>query len=248
MKVRVRFAKQGKIRFTSHRDVARIFERALRRAQLPVRYTEGFSPRPKLAFGLALPTGYESDAEYLDIELEDLEDLVREGRASDGGPPASSADLHTRLDAVLPEGIRVLAVVPVDRESDAIQEAISSCTWHIDLAVDAATAAAIVETTLTAERIIVERERKGRPSMDDIRPQVLALDVVGAVPSGTRLLAELGTKPRTLRPAELLTAVAPSAPPARVRRLHQWIEHDGVRHEPIGLAPPSAPRALERAS
>ncbi|MCU0271986.1 MAG: DUF2344 domain-containing protein [Acidimicrobiales bacterium] len=223
--------------------------------QLPVRYTEGFSPRPKLAFGLALPTGYESDAEYLDIELEDLvledrvlEDLVLEDRASDGSPPASPADLHARLDAVLPEGIRVLAVVAVDRESDAIQEAISSCTWHIDLAVDPATAAAIVETTLTAERIIVERERKGRPSMDDIRPQVLALDVVGAVPSGTRLLAELGTKPRTLRPAELLTAVAPSAPPARVRRLHQWIEHDGVRHEPIGLAASSAPHALERAS
>ncbi len=240
MKVRVRFAKQGKIRFTSHRDVARIFERALRRAQLPVRYTEGFSPRPKLAFGLALPTGYESDAEYLDIELEDL--------GSAGEPPASPDDLHTRLDAVLPEGIRVLAVVEVDRDSDAIQEAISSCSWHIDLAVDAATAAALVETTMAAERIIVERERKGRPSMDDIRPQVLALDVVGAVPSGTRLLAELGTKPRTLRPAELLTAVAPSAPPARVRRLHQWIEHDGGRHEPIGLAAPSAPHALERAS
>jgi radical SAM-linked protein len=245
VKVRVRFAKQGKIRFTSHRDVARIFERALRRAQLPVRYTEGFSPRPKLAFGLALPTGYESDAEYLDIDLEDLE---LEGPASDGGPPASLADLHTRLDAVLPEGIRVLAVAEVDRESDAIQEAISSCTWHIDLAVDVATAAAIVEATMAAERIIVERERKGRPSTDDIRPQVVALDVVGVVPNGTRLLAELGTKPRTLRPAELLTAVAPTAPPARVRRLHQWIEHDGVRHEPIGLAEPSAPHALERAS
>ena len=61
--VRLRYAKVGKVRWTSHRDAARIWERALRRAELAVAYTEGFSPRPRLHFGLALPTGYESDAE-----------------------------------------------------------------------------------------------------------------------------------------------------------------------------------------
>ena len=55
---RIRFSKLGKIRFTSHRDVARMWERALRRATLPVAYTEGFSPHPKLSFGLALSTGH----------------------------------------------------------------------------------------------------------------------------------------------------------------------------------------------
>src|SRR5438094_8664069 len=69
MKVRIRFSKLGKIRFTSHRDVARIWERALRRAALPVAYTEGFSPHPKLSFGLALSTGHESLGEYLDVDL-----------------------------------------------------------------------------------------------------------------------------------------------------------------------------------
>ena len=61
MRIRLRFRKQGKVRFTSHRDVARMWERALRRLQLPVAYTEGFSPRPKLSFGLALPTGINTD-------------------------------------------------------------------------------------------------------------------------------------------------------------------------------------------
>ena len=64
MRIRFRFAKLGKIRFTSQRDVARMCERALRRASLPLAYTEGFSPRPQLSFGLALPTGAESLAEH----------------------------------------------------------------------------------------------------------------------------------------------------------------------------------------
>src|SRR5205814_9079184 len=69
MRVRFRFAKLGKIRWTSHRDVARMWERAFRRVGLPLAYTQGFSPRPKVSFGLALPTGHESVAEYLDLEL-----------------------------------------------------------------------------------------------------------------------------------------------------------------------------------
>ena len=70
-RVRIRFAKLGKIRWTSHRDVARMWERAFRRVELPLAYSAGFSPRPKVSFGLALPTGHESVAEYLDVELAD---------------------------------------------------------------------------------------------------------------------------------------------------------------------------------
>ena len=68
-RLRVRFSKFGKVRFTYHRDVARIWERSLRRGDVAVAYTEGFSPRPKLSFGLALSTGYESYGEYLDVVL-----------------------------------------------------------------------------------------------------------------------------------------------------------------------------------
>jgi len=88
VKVRIRFTKQGKVRWTSHRDVARIWERALRRAGLPVAYTEGFSPRPRLSFGLALPTGYESDAEYLDVDLLDpIGSFAKRTRAFTTPPP-----------------------------------------------------------------------------------------------------------------------------------------------------------------
>ncbi|MDQ1479625.1 MAG: hypothetical protein QOI44_486, partial [Actinomycetota bacterium] len=63
--VRLRYTKQGKVRWISHRDVARALERAFRITKLPLAFTEGFSPRPKVSFGLALSTGHESEAEYL---------------------------------------------------------------------------------------------------------------------------------------------------------------------------------------
>src|SRR3954463_11393327 len=97
MKVRIRFSKLGKIRFTSHRDVARIWERALRRAAVPVAYTEGFSPHPKLSFGLALSTGHESLGEYLDVDFD--------GSAE----PVDVEGLPARLDPCLPIGLDVQA-------------------------------------------------------------------------------------------------------------------------------------------
>ena len=93
--VRVRFTKRGKVRFISHRDVARGFERAFRIEELPLAFTLGFSPRPKVSFGLALSVGHESIAEYLDVEL-------REPVDTDAWPE--------RLSAALPEGIDVTGV------------------------------------------------------------------------------------------------------------------------------------------
>ena len=69
MKLRLRYSKLGMVRFVSHRDGARLWERALRRVSFPVAYTEGFTPRPKLSFDMALPTEAESAAEYIDIDL-----------------------------------------------------------------------------------------------------------------------------------------------------------------------------------
>ena len=99
MRVRLRFAKVGKVRFTSHRDLARIWERALRRADIPLVYSQGFSPRPRLHFGLALPTGAESWAEYLDADLVESAPVLE--------------DLPERLTPMLPAGIDVTAAAPV---------------------------------------------------------------------------------------------------------------------------------------
>src|SRR6478672_9327156 len=119
--VRVRYAKRGKVRWISHRDVARAFERALRIEQLPLAFTLGFSPRPKVSFGLALSTGYESEAEYLDLELAEPIDLE---------------PLPARLTAALPIGLEVDAVVALEERAPALQEVVAAVTWQVEVTDD----------------------------------------------------------------------------------------------------------------
>jgi len=227
MRIRLRYAKTGKIRFSSHRDMARCWERALRRVELPVASTEGFSPRPKLHFGLALSTGHESSAEYIDVDLLESE--------------ATSVDLGSlagRLSEMLPPGVEVVEVAVVDRSEPSLQEAVTSCTWSIEVAgVTPETLDAEVRTLLARSTIPFERERKGRTTTDDLRPGILDLVVVGATPAdapvpGALIEAELATQPRSVRPAELLAAFDPPRSEGRVRRTHQWIMKDGARSEP----------------
>jgi len=225
MRIRLRFAKLGKIRFTSHRDVARIWERALRRAELPVAYSEGFSPRPKLSFGLALSTGHESVAEYLDVELRD-------------GSEADVTTLPTQLSEQLPVGIDVTAAAHLAPGSPSLQEDVLSCTWRIEV-VDLVPADArdLVEATLAADELVVTRTRKGREVTDDLRPAVIAITVTGPSERGTELEAELAVHPRSVRPAELLLALRPGLEEGRVLRTAQWIWRDADRLEPVPARP-----------
>jgi radical SAM-linked protein len=228
-RVRLRFSKVGKIRWTSHRDVARMWERAFRRVDLRLAYTEGFSPRPKVSFGLALPTGAESVAEYLDIEL------------ADGVQPDVVA-LPGRLSPALPVGIDVLAASAVD-EKGSLQEIVTSCRWELSAANAGADLPQKVAQALAAETLLVTRERKGQSVTDDVRPAILSL----AVLDGADLECELAAQGRGLRPTELLRAIDPHLEPGAVRRTHQWIQRDGAKWEPLPLAATAAPHA-ERAS
>src|SRR6476620_47429 len=96
-RLRLRYAKRGRLRFSSHRDFARAFERALRRAEVPMGYSAGFSPHPKISYVGASPTGAGSEAEYLEI-----------GLAKTIDPEA----LRLALDAALPPGLDIVEAVP----------------------------------------------------------------------------------------------------------------------------------------
>ena len=195
-RLRVRFTKRGKIRFTSHRDVARMFERAFRRAEIPLAYTEGFSPRPRLSFGLALSTGYESLAEYLDADL--VDDVA--------GASVDLPGLPLRLSAALPVGIDVVAVAPIDGHAPSLQQDVTSTTWRLTIVgADRDGVRAAADDAMGAATIMATRTRKGQESIDDLRPSLLALHLDPEVePSDdVTFVAELATQPRALRPAEL---------------------------------------------
>ncbi|MGP0031887.1 MAG: TIGR03936 family radical SAM-associated protein [Acidimicrobiales bacterium] len=249
-KLRLRFSKHGKIRFTSHRDVARMWERALRRSHLPVAQSRGFSPHPLLSFGLALPTGCESDGEYLDVRLD--------GARGDEPPLDQLPGLLTGL---LPDGVAVTAAAVVAMGEGSLQQEVGSCTWELEVhGVNGEEWAERLERILAAPSLTVPRERKGRRTDDDIRPAILDLALIGDRPGDGvqgvgrtgRIRAELSTQPRGVRPGDVCTALGADVVLDRACRTHQWIERDGARFEPLSVGElgtgPVVAHAARRAS
>lgn len=221
--VRLRFAKHGKVRFISHRDVARAFERAFRIERLPLAFTQGFAPRPKVSFGLALSVGHESDAEYLDFELVE---------------PVPLDALATRLSGALPDGIDVIGVAALVDRAPALQESVTAVNYRVTVTRDAGVpdaeeVAAIVNGALARSALPVSRKRKGREVTDDLRPIVRSMTAVDVDDLGPVLDVELSTNPRGARPAEVLAAAGGNLVDRRVLRTHQWIERGGARLEPL---------------
>lgn len=236
MRARLRFTKLGKLRFLSHRDLARLWERSLRRAGVQVAYSEGFSPRPRLHFGLALSTGHESLAEYLDIDLVD-------------GTGVEPGDLPDVVAGVLPVGVTPQVAVAIPPGTESLQAAVSSCRWEIEVVgPERAAVADALSAALAAPELPLVVERKGSPVDLDARPAIAALDLAdgsspltvdlaGAAPlrPSTVIVAELATQARSLRPAELVRALDPGWVEGRVLRTHQWTLVDGARRELIPL-------------
>lgn len=228
--VRFRYTKRGKIRFTSHRDVARLFERAIRLSGVPIAYSEGFNPRPRFSFGLALPTTFASDAEYSDMILKE---------------PVDPAPFPEQLSAALPVGIDVEACEVIEPGTLSLQEAVTSSTWQLDLYdTDTQAVQTWLESVLAADDITVMQERKGKEVERDIRPAILGLQLTDQVePSAGRdpvgLIADLANKPRALRPMELLEVFDPGFSLLRGRRIAQWISSDDGLVEPLGSTQPA---------
>ena len=166
-RLRIRYAKRGRLRFTSHRDFARAFERALRRAAIPMGYSAGFSPHPKISYVGAAPTGVASEAEYLEIGLAEERD----------------ADAVRRdLDAALPPGLDILAVVPT--EGSSLPDRIEASWWRIELPqADPTATAEALERFLALDEAPVERLMKDGKRTIDARAAVVALAIADSLPS-----------------------------------------------------------------
>ena len=160
-KLRLRYAKRGRLRFASHRDFQRAFERALRRAEVPMAYSAGFSPHPKVSYANAAPTGTASEAEYVEIGV--LERL---------DPDA----VRAALDEALPPGLDVVEVVEA-RTPDLVAR-LEASWWRIELpGVDPGEAGAAVEALLAQAEAPVQRRTKNGMRTLDARAAILVLEV-----------------------------------------------------------------------
>ncbi len=231
----VRYAKRGKMRFASHRDVARVFERGVRRAGLPIAYSAGFTPHPKISYAGGAPTGVASEAEYLSLALTSRQ---------------AAAQVGERLNAALPDGIDVIDVTEDVRAGDSTALGpLEASQWRVVLpGVGRAAAAQAVVSFLALGEAPVERLTDKGARLLDARAAVIEMDVQGAGLGGTTpagppgpvgpippdapcadsedcailRMVVLHTAP-AVRPEDVLTALGqryglvPSAPPVTTR-------------------------------
>lgn len=212
-KLRLRYAKRGRLRFSSHRDFQRAFERALRRAGIPIAFSAGFSPHPKVSYANAAPTGVASEAEYVEIGL---------------SAPREPAEVRAALDSALPPGLDVEEVVEA-RTADFVAR-LEASVWSIELPqVPVADARRAADLLLAAETVEVERLTKNGVRRFDARGPVMRLAVASSEVAGDDcaiLTAVVRHVTPSVRPDDVLAALrqvadlVPPVPP-RVTRLAQ---------------------------
>jgi radical SAM-linked protein len=198
-RMRLRYAKRGRLRFASHRDFQRAFERALRRAGVPMAYSAGFSPHPKISYANAAPTGTASEAEYLEIGLAEVCD---------------PEDLRRRIDEALPPGLDILDVVTA-RTSD-FADRLQASRWRIELpGLTEPEAMGALERLLGADEVFVERLTKNGMRTFDVRAALLTAEVAPAgdgVTACAILSVVLRQVTPSVRPDDILTALRSVAP------------------------------------
>ena len=169
-RLRVHYTKRGRLRFSSHRDFQRAFERALRRAAVPMAYSAGFSPHPKVSYAGAAPTGTASEAEYLEIALSQRCEPER---------------LREALDESLPPDLDVLEVVEVATfGAPSLAERLQASVWQLRLnGVAYDDAARAVAAFLAADEVEVSRMTKNGLRTFDARGPVVTLEVSDATPN-----------------------------------------------------------------
>ncbi|MEY3545328.1 MAG: hypothetical protein RLZZ247_1485, partial [Cyanobacteriota bacterium] len=202
-RLRFRFCKTGSMALLSHLDLVRLMERALRRSGLPVSFTGGFHPLPRVQFALALPLGAEADGEWMDLEFTQ---------------PTDPAEALQRLQAELPAGFALLQAEPVAVSGSSLSQELVAASWQLQLRPTAsgvaspppplaAWQAAAAVLLNSASWIWHDTDKKGRPRQRDCRPYLQSLDVAGLelepATVVVRYEAQVDPAGRSLRPEQL---------------------------------------------
>ena len=198
MRIRITFVKQGALRYTGHLDLHKLWERAARRAELPLAYSLGFHPQPKMNMAAALPLGFSSRCEIMDMKLE--QDI-----------PLN--DLTTRLNSTLPSGLQVIGIEQVDERAPALQTQVAAAEYEVTLSepVDGSGLKQRIASVIAS--ISIPRERRGKTY--DLRPLIEDLELRQDDKIRMRLTAREGA---TGRPEEVLDVLGIAFEDTRIER------------------------------
>lgn len=191
----VRYSKRGPARFVGHLDLARVFDRAVRRADLPVSYSEGFNPRARISFAAPLPVGIQGEAEWCAIDLD---------------RPLPPAEVQARLAAQMPEGINLWGVEVRPRGRRSPTAEITEAEYQAVLGAGAPGADALAQAAdalLAADSVVVNRQTKRSDGPQDIRPGLLDLELIQAEPPVLLIRVRI-SEGQTAKPDEVLGALA----------------------------------------
>jgi radical SAM-linked protein len=215
MRIRITFSKQGALRYTGHLDLHKLWERAVRRAELPLAYSQGFHPQPKMNLAAALPLGFSSRCEVLDMRLE--RDIALEG-------------LRERLNGTLPSGIQVLSVEQAEERAPALQTQVVSAEYEVRM-IESSFGAEVkrrIESVMESESIL--RSRRGKEY--DLRRLIEALDVW----EGKIVMKLAAREGATGRPEEVLDVLGIAFEETRIERIRLIFQPEQMNLET--LAPP----------
>jgi len=214
-RVRIKFGKDGLARYTSQLDLIRIFDRTLRRSGIPVAYSQGFHPHPKISFGPPLPLGMKSRAEYADFSL-----------------GALHHDIASALSTGWPEGFFLVDIASIPEKTISLSELIVWAEYEVKCAVDNRIERAI-GVLIGQTSIPFERTTKRGPKSVDIRPGIDSIRIAGDR-SGFTMILSLDTD-NSVKPAEVLTLIFGDDQSADVTRTEQYADLDGERIPPLEL-------------
>lgn len=202
MRIRIAFAKQGALRYTGHLDLHKLWERAARRAGLPLAYSQGFHPQPKINIAAALPLGFSSRCEVMDMRLQ--EDIPLAG-------------LREKLQGTLPTGIHVLSVEQVEDREPALQTQVASAEYQVTLTepLDRSELERRIESLLESDAL--RRERRGKTY--DLRPLVEDLSLLPHHSDLPTIFMRLSAREgATGRPEEVLDELGIAFEETRIER------------------------------